>query len=50
MTGTKQKIDKAMVDAIRKSVELKNFTFPHEASLLGQIMIGFMENLSAADF
>ena len=28
----------------------QNFTFPHEASLLGQIMICFLENLSAADF
>ena len=26
----------SMVDATRKSVELQNFTFPHEASLLGQ--------------
>ena len=26
------------------------FTFPHEASLLGQIMICFFENLSVADF
>ena len=28
----------------------QNFTFPQEASLLGQIMIRFLENLSAADF
>ena len=28
----------------------QNFTFPHKASLLGQIMICFLENLSAADF
>ena len=34
-----------MVDATRKSVELQNFTFPHEASLLGQSL----ENLSAAE-
>ena len=34
----------AMVDATRKSVELQNFTFPHEASLLGQSL----KNLSAA--
>ena len=36
-----------MVDAISRT---QNFTFPHEVSLLGQIMIRFLENLSAADF
>ena len=28
----------------------QNFTFPHEASLFGQIMICFLKNLSVADF